>query len=341
MCDEDNEKLKVITDLIEKMQETSNQAAARTQHLEQELQKKEAMIAHFERRVKSETARANDAAENADNLRNDCNRLGWSTIGLAAIICIIYSGALAGSILDPGGNIDSVCMQKITQGRADINMSSARMQSADKLPSLMPNAADTSQQYMIPINDDEPANLPETGRNEVIREQISLHDDGRQNMQQHLGSLIKELSLIQQDQAENRAEMENLKAQTSKMENEMKQQSERIATLSDLARNTQETMENSNPISAGRQAGRASALMGVWSKLTAGKLSSFKISKNNKNARGLAAAGIWHNGIAGSYFRRVMNMPRAVTAEQRGDVSDIKKHDITESMRLEYSAAPF
>ena len=35
-----------------------------------------------------------------------------------------------------------------------------------------------------------------------------------------------------------------------------------------------------------------------------------------------------------------MNMPRAVTAEQRGDVSDIKKHDITESMRLEYSAAP-
>ena len=54
--DEDNEKLKVITDRIEKMQETFNQAAARTQHLEQELQKKEAMIAHFERRVKSETA---------------------------------------------------------------------------------------------------------------------------------------------------------------------------------------------------------------------------------------------------------------------------------------------
>ena len=135
---------------------------------------------------------------------------------LTAIICIIYSGALAGSILDPGGNIDSVCMQKITQGRADINISSARIQSADKLQSLMQNAADTSQQYMIPINDDEPANLPETGRNEVIREQLSLHDDGRQNMQQHLGSLIKELSLIQQDQAENRAEMENLKAQTSK-----------------------------------------------------------------------------------------------------------------------------
>ena len=172
MCDEDNEKLKVITDRIEKMQETFNQAAARTQHLEQELQKKEAMIAHFERRVKSETARANDAAENADRLRNNCNRQGimltilyWSTIGLAAIIYIIYSGALAGSILDPGGNIDSVCMQKITQGRADINISSARMQSADKLQSLMQNAADTSQQYMIPINDDEPANLPETGRN--------------------------------------------------------------------------------------------------------------------------------------------------------------------------------
>ena len=187
MCDEDNEKLKVITDRLEKMQETFNQAAARTQHLEQELQKKEAMIAHFERRVKSETARANDAAENADRLRNNCNRLGIMLTMLTTIICIIYSGALASSILDPGGNIDSVCMQKITQERADINISSTCMQSADKLPSLMQNAADTSHQYMTPINDDEPANLPETGRNEVISEQISLHDDGRQNMQQHLG----------------------------------------------------------------------------------------------------------------------------------------------------------
>ena len=106
---------------------------------------------------------------------------------LTTIICIIYSGALASSILDPSGNIDSVCMQKITQERADINISSTCMQSADKLLSLVQNTADTSHQYMTPINDDEPANLSETGRNEVISEQISLHDDGRQNMQQHLG----------------------------------------------------------------------------------------------------------------------------------------------------------
>ena len=86
MCDEDNEKLKVITDRLEKMQETFNQAAARTQHLEQELQKKEAMIAHFERRVKSETARANDAAENADRLRNNCNWLGIMLTMLTAIL---------------------------------------------------------------------------------------------------------------------------------------------------------------------------------------------------------------------------------------------------------------
>ena len=128
----------------------------------------------------------------------------------------------------------------------------------------------------------------------MISEQISLHDEGRQNMQQHLGSLFKELSLIQQDQAEDPSKMENLKAQTSKMENEMKQQSERIAPLSemaDLARNTQEAMENYSPLSAGRQAGRASALVGLWSKLTVGTLSIFKISKNNKNARGRAAAG--------------------------------------------------
>ena len=76
MCDEDNEKLNVIKDHIEKMQETVIQKAARTQHLEQELQKKEAMIAHFEHRVKSETARANDVAENAESLRNDRDWLG-------------------------------------------------------------------------------------------------------------------------------------------------------------------------------------------------------------------------------------------------------------------------
>ena len=99
MCDEDNEKLKVITDRMEKMQETFNQAAARTQHLEQELQKKEAMIAHFERRVKSETARANDEAENANSLRNDRDRAWYLMIILTAIFCIVYSGAFADSTL--------------------------------------------------------------------------------------------------------------------------------------------------------------------------------------------------------------------------------------------------
>ena len=101
------------------------------QHLEQELQKKEAMIAHFERRVKSETARANDAAENANSLRNDRDRAQYSKIILTAIFCIMYSGALANSTLDPGGNIGGFCTQRNMQGHAGINISNPYTQHAN------------------------------------------------------------------------------------------------------------------------------------------------------------------------------------------------------------------
>jgi hypothetical protein len=122
----DEESLIVIKDRIDKMKESVNQTVARTQHLEQELQKKEAMITHFERRVKLETAQANDnAVEYADSLRNNRDQAQYSVIILTVIICIIYSlaGALAGSTLDPGGNIGSFCTQRNLQGHADINIS--------------------------------------------------------------------------------------------------------------------------------------------------------------------------------------------------------------------------
>ena len=344
------------------MKEHVEKTMARTQHLEQELQKKEAMIAHFERRVKSETARANDAAENANSLRNDRDRAWYLMIILTAIFCIVYSGAFADSTLDPGGNIGGFCTQRNMQGHAGINLSNPYTQHVnsrqaqnvsgvhgDTVLHRTQKSWDDGRKPTIPITDDERAiSYESAGRHEVSSEEPSQHKEEGQNTQQQLGLLLAEISVLQQEHAADRELIEMLKAHSVERAQEMKQQSMRVAAFMQAAQSEYQDREKFESVNAQKNAqseqlghsdmhtGMPTAA-GMKSKSTVMTFSSFKSGKNNRdaqrgnaavsaksnaNARGSAAAGTCNHEIAGSYYRCLTGMTCKVAAEQRGDHGD-------------------
>ena len=311
-CDENikdlNENAKALKDDFEKVKEHFEKTVARTQHLEQELQKKEAMIAHFERRVKSETARANDAAENADSLRNDRDRARYSMIILTAIFCIMYSGALADSALDPGGNVGGFCTQRNMQGRAGINISNPYTQHTnnrqtqnvsgvhgDTVSHQTQKSWDNGRKLTIPISDDECAiSYESAGRHEVSSEEPSQHKEEGQKTQQQLGLLLEKISVLQQEHAADRELIEMLKAHSVERAQEMKQQSMRVAAFMQAAQSEYQDREKFESVNAQKNAqseqlGHSDmhrgmpAAAGMRSKSTVMMITSFKIGKGKNN----------------------------------------------------------